>query len=151
MRYSGTGNGHKPSHRPNGQQETSQVSNNKRCAIGLVLSLLAGTTLADELPHNSILQRYGVTPEQLPAGAKLKVEPKQQPAPSRFHIAPEQPWAQVRLGDGQQPETTGNISIDNAARQEYDRCQKVRGELYKRNAQQSISCDGSVPGLGLYR
>lgn len=68
-----------------------KVSHNKRCAIGLVLSLLAGTALADELPHNSILQRYGVTPEQLPAGAKLKVEPKQQPAPSRFHIAPEQP------------------------------------------------------------
>jgi len=104
-----------------------------------------GSAVAEELPHSSILKRYGVTPDQLPAAAPSTADEPEPPA-SLFRIEPEQPWATVRLGDGKKPEMTGNISIDNAEARERERCQRVLGELQKRGGQHYISCDGSVPG-----
>jgi hypothetical protein len=128
------------------QQEKHKVSDNQRYGIGLALVLMAGSAMAEDLPQQSILKRYGVTPDQLPAAAQA-TEKEAQPEPgSRFHIDAERPWASVTLGEGKKPETTGNISIDNAAAREFERCQRVRGELRKRGEQHYISCDNSVPG-----
>ncbi|MFJ7142811.1 MAG: hypothetical protein ACN6P5_27375 [Pseudomonas protegens] len=120
------------------------MSNSKRCASGLVLALWAFMASAEELPHSSILKRYGVTPDQLPAGLPAPPE-KQEPAPSRFNLQPEQPFANLRLGDGKAPESTGNISIDNAEARERQRCQQVRDELSKRGKALGIFCE---PGQG---
>ncbi|AGL85001.1 hypothetical protein PFLCHA0_c32310 [Pseudomonas protegens CHA0] len=120
------------------------VSNSKRYASGVVLALWVAMASAEELPHSSILKRYGVTPDQLPAGQPAP-EVKEEPAPSRFHVQPEQPWAQVRLGDDKRPDTTGNISIDNAEARERERCQQVRNELSRRGKPLGIFCE---PGQG---
>ncbi|MGE7955598.1 hypothetical protein ACQKQA_03195 [Pseudomonas sp. NPDC089530] len=120
------------------------MSDNPRYGIGLALVLAAGSTMAEDLPAQSILQRFGVTPEQLPAAVPGQAaEPEQD---SRFRIDAEQPWVNVTLGEGKQPETTGNISIDNAAAREFERCRQVRRELQRRGEQRYISCDDSVPG-----
>ncbi|WP_047336935.1 hypothetical protein [Pseudomonas protegens] len=120
------------------------MSNSKRYASGMVLALWVAMASAEELPHSSILKRYGVTPDQLPAGQPAP-EVKEAPAPSRFHVQPEQPWAQVRLGDDKRPDTTGNISIDNAEARERERCQQVRNELSRRGKPLGVFCE---PGQG---
>lgn len=122
------------------------MSDNQRYGIGLALVLAAGSVMAEDLPQQSILKRYGVTPDQLPA-ATAPAGKAVEPEPSeRFHVEASQPWANVTLREDKRPETTGNISIDNAAAREFERCQRVRSELQKRGQQQYISCDNSVPG-----
>lgn len=123
------------------------MSDNKRYAIGLALSLVAGGAWAEDVPQHSILNRYGVTPDQLPAAVPGAVIDEAEPAASLFHIEPEQPWITASPSPRQQPEVTGNISIDNATAQEFERCQRARGELQKRGQQSLISCDSSVPGM----
>jgi len=120
------------------------VSNNTRNFIGLALALLSGSAGA-ELPHSSILSRYGMTPDELPKPAAIETQAPVEEK-SLFHIAPEQPWATVRFGDGKKPEVTGNISIDNSVQQEFDRCQKLRAEMIKRG-DRYVVCDTSVPGM----
>lgn len=44
------------------QQEKHKVSDNQRYGIGLALVLIAGSVMAEDLPQQSILKRYGVTP-----------------------------------------------------------------------------------------
>lgn len=112
--------------------------------LGLALLLAMGGAVAEDLPQPSILQRFGVTPDQLPAATPGKVtEPEQD---KRFQLDGERPVVNVTLGEGKQPETTGNISIDNAAAREFERCRQVRSELQRRGEQRYISCDNSVPG-----
>ena len=122
------------------------MSDNQRYGIGLALLLIAGSVMAEDLPQQSILKSYGVTPDQLPVAAPATDKQVEPEPSSRFHIDAERPWASVTLGEGKKPETTGNISIDNAAAREFERCQRVRGELQKRGEQHYISCDNSVPG-----
>lgn len=107
------------------------MSNSKRYASGLVLALWACMASAEELPHSSILKRYGVTVDQLPPGLPAPAT-TEEPAPSLFQLDPEQPLAQFRLKDETRPDTTGNISIDNANARERDRCRQVSQELSKR-------------------
>ncbi|MBK5549150.1 hypothetical protein JFU49_02470 [Pseudomonas sp. TH03] len=120
------------------------MSNSKRYVLGLALAVLSANAAA-ELPHSSILSRYGMTPDELPKPAvietKAPVEEK-----TLFHVQSEQPWATVRFGDGKKPEVTGNISIDNSVQQEYDRCQKLRDQMIKRG-ERYIVCDTSIPGM----
>ncbi|NBF03103.1 hypothetical protein GV819_12455 [Pseudomonas sp. Fl5BN2] len=120
------------------------MSNSKRCASGLMLALWAFMASADELPHSSILKRYGITADQLPQGLPAPAI-TEEPAPSRFQVGPEQPWAQFRLKDGEAPDLTGNISIDNANARERQRCHQVRDELSKRGQLQGFFCE---PGQG---
>lgn len=120
------------------------VSNSKRYTVGLAVAFLSATAAAD-LPQSSILTRYGVTSDQLPKPAVTEpanpVEEK-----SRFQLQPEQPRVTVRLGDGKQPEKTGNISIDRSMQQEQERCQRMQEQLIRRGGQY-ISCDNSIPGF----
>ncbi|MFW9082502.1 hypothetical protein ACOI9X_24980 [Pseudomonas sp. P2757] len=113
--------------------------------IGVLgLALFATNTWAD-LPHSSILSRYGVTTDQLPAPAKTdKVKPVEEK--SRFQIQPEQPFVTIRLGDGKQPQTTGNLSIDRMAQQDLERCKRMQGEVARRGGQY-VTCDDSIPGM----
>ena len=112
----------------------------------LGLALLSANAWAD-LPQSSILSRYGITTEQLPAPAKTEVvEPVEEK--SRFQIQTEQPFVTLRLGDGKQPQTTGNLSIDRMAQQDYERCQRLQGEVARRGGQY-LSCDNTIPGMTL--
>ncbi|KAF0866504.1 hypothetical protein [Pseudomonas sp. LD120] len=120
------------------------MSNGKCYASGLVLALWALVAAAEELPQSSILKRYGVSPEQLPA-AQPAPPIKEQATPSRFKLQAEQPVVNLRLGDGQAPVSTGNISIDNAQARERERCQQMRDALSKRGKAQSLICS---PGQG---
>ncbi|WP_448094407.1 hypothetical protein [Pseudomonas lini] len=122
------------------------MSNSKRFTFGLALALLSATAAA-ELPQSSILTRYGVTSDQLPKPAEIETTKPTTPVEekSRFQIQPEQPWVTVRLGDGKQPEKTGNISIDRSMQQERERCQRMQERLMLKGGQ-SFSCDNSILG-----
>ncbi|MGB5827652.1 MAG: hypothetical protein WBH22_14560 [Pseudomonas mandelii] len=119
------------------------MSNSKKHLIGLALALLSGSAAA-ELPHSSILSRYGMTPDQLPTPAPSEpADP--QVEKSRFQLQPEEPFVTFRSGE-KQPEMTGNISIDHAMQQDYERCQKIHEELRRRGGK-FISCDNSTPWM----
>nr|WP_225922911.1 hypothetical protein [Pseudomonas farris] len=122
------------------------VSNSKRYTFGLALALLSATAAA-ELPQSSILTRYGVTSDQLPKPAEIETTKPAKPVEekSRFQVQPEQPWVTVRLGDGKQPEKTGNISIDRSMQQERERCQRMQERLMLKGGQ-SFSCDNNILG-----
>ena len=123
------------------------VSNSKRYTFGLALAFISATAAA-ELPQSSILTRYGVTSDQLPEPAAIETAKPAKPIEekTRFQIQPEQPWVTVRLGDGKQPEKTGNISIDRSMQQERERCQRMQEQLIRQGGQ-SLSCDSSIPGI----
>nr|WP_243433216.1 hypothetical protein [Pseudomonas sp. 58(2021)] len=110
------------------------------------MALLSANAWAD-LPHSSILSRYGVSSDDLPKPAPTEnTEPVEEK--SRFQLQPEQPFVTIRLGDGKQPETTGNLSIDRMAQQERERCQRLQAELARRG-ERYFSCDNSIPGMTL--
>nr|WP_218583239.1 hypothetical protein [Pseudomonas atagonensis] len=110
------------------------------------MALCAANACAD-LPQSSILSRYGITTDQLPGPVKTETaEPVEEK--SRFQIQPEQPFVTIRLGDGKQPQTTGNLSIDRMAQQDLERCQRLQGEVARRGGQY-MSCDNSIPGMTL--
>ncbi|MCX2546301.1 hypothetical protein [Pseudomonas sp. COW5] len=117
--------------------------------IGIVgLTLLSANVWAD-LPHSSILSRYGVSSEELPKPAPTEnSEPVEEK--SRFHIQPEQPFVTVRIGENNEPEMTGNLSIDRMAQQERQRCQRLQEEMVRRG-ERPLNCDGSLPGMALPR
>ncbi|WP_223484824.1 hypothetical protein [Pseudomonas sp. A-RE-19] len=123
------------------------MSNSKRYTFGLALALLSATAAA-ELPQSSILTRYGVTSDQLPKPAAIETTKPTTPVEekSRFQLQPEQPWMTLRLGDGKQPEKTGNISIDRSMQQELERCRRMQDQLFRRGGQH-IACDNRIPGI----
>nr|WP_178076531.1 MULTISPECIES: hypothetical protein [Pseudomonas] len=120
------------------------MSNSKRIVWGLALAVLSASAAAD-LPHSSILSRYGMTPDELPKPPAIETKPVAEEK-SLFQVQPEQPWATMRIGNGNLPEVTGNISIDNSVRQEYERCHKLRAEMIKRG-DRYVVCDSAMPGM----
>lgn len=119
------------------------MSNSKKHLIGLALALLSGSAAA-ELPHDSILGRYGMTPDQLPTPVSPEaVDPQEEK--SRFQLQPEEPFVTFR-SEEKQPEITGNISIDHAMQQDYERCQKIHEEQRRRGGK-FVSCDNSTPWM----
>ncbi|WP_460090990.1 hypothetical protein [Pseudomonas sp. S2_E02] len=113
--------------------------------VGFVALALCSANACADLPQSSILSRYGVTTDQLPSPPKTaEVEPVEEK--SRFQIQPEQPFVTLRLGDGKQPQTTGNLSIDRMTQQDLDRCRRLQGEVVKRGGTY-MPCDGSLPGM----
>lgn len=110
--------------------------------------LLSANARAD-LPHSSILSRYGIKSEELPKPAGTEdIAPAEEK--SRFHIQPEQPLVTVRIGENNEPEMTGNLSIDRMAQQERQRCQRLQEEMVRRG-ERALNCDGSLPGMALPR
>ncbi|WP_322847136.1 hypothetical protein [Pseudomonas sp. B33.4] len=113
--------------------------------VGFVALALCSANVCADLPQSSILSRYGITIDQLPSPAKTEVvEPVEEK--SRFQIQPEQPFVTLRLGDGKQPQTTGNLSIDRMTQQDLERCRRLQGEVVKRGGTY-MPCDGSLPGM----
>jgi hypothetical protein len=113
--------------------------------IGFVGLALCSANVCADLPQSSILSRYGITTDQLPNPVKT-AEDKPVEEKSRFQLQPEQPFVTIRLGDGKQPPTTGNLSIDRMAQQDLERCQRLQGEVVKRGGTY-MSCDNSIPGM----
>ncbi|CAI8734638.1 Secreted protein [Pseudomonas sp. IT-347P] len=113
--------------------------------VGFVALALCSANAWADLPQSSILNRYGITADQLPSPPKTEaLEPIEEK--SRFQIQPEQPFVTIRLGDGKQPQTTGNLSIDRMAQQDLERCRRLQGEVVKRGGTY-MPCDGSIPGM----
>ncbi|WP_339464213.1 MULTISPECIES: hypothetical protein [unclassified Pseudomonas] len=113
--------------------------------VGFVGLALSSANAWADLPQSSILSRYGITDDQLPGPAKTEVvEPVEEK--SRFQIQPEQPFVTIRLGDGKQPQTTGNLSIDRMVQQELERCQRLQREVARRGGTY-MRCDNSIPGM----
>ncbi|WP_435036530.1 hypothetical protein [Pseudomonas neuropathica] len=113
--------------------------------VGFVALALCSANVCADLPQSSILSRYGITIDQLPSPPKSEVvEPVEEK--SRFQIQPEQPFVTLRLGDGKQPQTTGNLSIDRMAQQDLERCRRLQGEVVKRGGTY-MPCDGSISGM----
>ncbi|KRU84758.1 hypothetical protein [Pseudomonas aeruginosa] len=99
----------------------------------LALWLAMTGTLADELPDGSLLQRYGVAADQLPA---LTAEPQPRKekveAPARFRLAPEQPLVTFGVKEPQDAEPTGNPSIDAMHERDRRLCRRVRQEALEK-------------------
>lgn len=117
--------------------------NSKQASIfGLMWGLASAGALA-ELPDQSILTRYGVTSEQLPAAQAGGPVEAAAPRP-RFEVQAEKPWVSVSLGEAKKPAMTGNISIDHSIEQEYNRCLRLRDQMMQRKGG-LISCEEGSP------
>ncbi|WP_256350415.1 hypothetical protein [Pseudomonas gingeri] len=102
----------------------------KSHGVGVGLTLSACVAMGEPLPESSLLDRYGVTPDQLPAATQ--VEKPDEKSPSLFQLKPEAPVVDIRFGERTAPEEVGNITIDNMARRDYERCLRLQGELLDR-------------------
>ncbi|WP_058543090.1 hypothetical protein [Pseudomonas fluorescens] len=121
------------------------MSSKQSTIVGLICGLVSSSALA-ELPDQSILTRYGITSDQLPAAQAGK--PEEAPTPrSRFEVQPEKPWVSVSLGETKKPDTTGNLSIDRSNQQEHERCLRLQGDSLRRKGAM-ISCQESGPMPG---
>lgn len=119
-------------------------SNRKKLySLGMFLLLAAGNANAQDLPNLSLLTRYGVTEDQLPA-APTDLALNTEPTKSRFEIQPERPLIRVEKNGDLVSETTGNISIDNAAAQGQVQCARAHAELERRGSQSSLACGDGV-------
>lgn len=119
-----------------------------RIFIGLMATMVSASAGA-ELPDASILDRYGISSDQLPvAQARSRVSEADASAP-RFVIRPEKPWVSVSLGEGRKPDMTGNISIDRSTQQEHERCLRLQDQSLQRRGGW-VNCDegGPMPGMG---
>eukprot|EP01034_Spumella_vulgaris_P006506 gene6506-8280_t len=94
---------------------------------------------AQDLPNLSLLTRYGVTEDQLPA-APTDLALSTEPTKSRFEVQPERPLIRLEKNGNLVSETTGNISIDNAAAQSQVQCARAYAELERRGSQRSLPC-----------
>lgn len=100
--------------------------------------------MADELPQGSLLQRYGVTTDQLPA-AKEPLPEEASPAPSLFPIEAEKPLVKFEFRDKSKPASTGNPSIDGINARDQQACERTRSAALERGFNY-ITCDDSLPG-----
>lgn len=106
-------------------------------SLGLFILLVIGHANAQDLPDHSLLKRYGVTEDQLPA-APVDLALNAEPTKSRFEVKPERPLIRVEKNGDLVSETTGNISIDNAAAQGQVQCARAYAELERRGSQRSL-------------
>ena len=106
----------------------------KTHGVGVALTLSACVAVGEPLPESSLLERYGVTPDQLPVATQ--VETSDEKSPSLFQLTPEAPLVDIRLGGPSKLEEVGNITIDNMARRDYERCLRLHAELLARESGQ---------------
>jgi len=100
--------------------------------------LFSGISIADDLPEDSLLQRYGVAGDQLPKPnpsiAKEVVRSK-----SRFSIEEEKPSIQFNFKENR-PKPTGNLSIDSVNLRNLKECLRIR-EAISAYEKKHIDCD----------
>ncbi|WP_248747482.1 MULTISPECIES: hypothetical protein [unclassified Pseudomonas] len=104
----------------------------KTHGVGVGLTLSACFAVGEPLPESSLLGRYGVTPDQLPAATQVEMSDGK--SPSLFQLKPETPVVDIRFGERMAPEEVGNITIDNMARRDYERCLRLHAELLERKS-----------------
>ncbi|WP_248799458.1 hypothetical protein [Pseudomonas sp. MWU13-2105] len=104
----------------------------KTQGVGVGLTLSACVAVGEPLPESSLLGRYGVTPEQLPV--VTQVQTPDEKSPSLFQLRPEVPLVDIHFGERTAPEEVGNITIDNMARRDYERCLRRHDELLLRES-----------------
>ncbi|MDF3202861.1 hypothetical protein P3C29_29650 [Pseudomonas sp. 1912-s] len=84
-------------------------------------------SIADDLPEDSLLQRYRVAGDQLPTPdpsvAKEVVRSK-----SHFKIEEEKPFIQFNFKENR-PKPTGNLSIDSVNLRDLKECLRMREAL----------------------
>ncbi|SFG68372.1 hypothetical protein [Pseudomonas sp. NFACC45] len=114
------------------------MSSKKSPIIGLMGALASAGALA-ELPDQSILTRYGITPEQLPAAERGKPFDAPSYLP-RFEIQTPKSWVSVGVDEAKRPDMTGNISIDRSTQLEYEHCLRMQERSLRRKGGK-ISCD----------
>ncbi|WP_458375671.1 hypothetical protein [Pseudomonas pergaminensis] len=113
---------------------------NKRALYFTLFSgwLFSNITIADDLPEDSLLQRYGVADDQLPkpnpSVAKDVVHSK-----SRFSIEEEKPSIQFNFKENR-PKPTGNLSIDSVNLRNLKECLRIR-EAVSAYEKKHIDCD----------
>lgn len=120
------------------------MANNKQSVIAAVICVSACAGAMAELPEHSILNHYGITPEQLPAA--VAGEPVDPPPKSLFEIPAQGPWGELSQGAAVTP-MTGNITIDRALEQEQARCLRFRDEARRRKSGWD-GCSGHAFGPG---
>lgn len=105
---------------------------NKKNTVAALMCILASTSAMAELADQSILSRYGIASDQLPAGqASESVEASS--GKSHFRVPPVAPWGVVIPSDAMKPPMTGNISIDQSAQQDHERCRRTQNQALRRN------------------
>ncbi|SDB54830.1 hypothetical protein SAMN03159382_04143 [Pseudomonas sp. NFACC23-1] len=110
----------------------------QRVFIGLIGGMISSSTLA-ELPDHSILTRYGVTSDLLPAAEEGNPVDAASYLP-RFKMQTPKSWVSVGVEDTEKPHVSGNISIDRSAQQEHGRCLRFHEQSLRRKGE-GISCD----------
>lgn len=141
-------------------------SQNISCIVALLALFLPGITIAEELPNGSLLQRYGVTDDQLPkppldkleeaAPSKYNFQKDKDPlvklridkgkswpsTPHNFQIGKEDPAIEFRIDESEPrpPIPTGNISIDNINSRNFKECTRAR-EATSKFEKEYIKCN----------
>ncbi|WP_273824838.1 MULTISPECIES: hypothetical protein [Pseudomonas] len=115
----------------------------KAHGMGVGLTLSACVALGEPLPESSLLDRYGMTVDDLPA-ATVTQAPKaavEEPA-SLFQLQPEPPLVDIRLGEQKALESVGNITIDNMLRRDQEHCLRLLGQSLERDpGRTKLKCD----------
>lgn len=107
----------------------------KTHGVGVGLTLSACVAVGEPLPGSSLLERYGVTPDQLPVATQVQTPGvSDEKSPSLFQLKPEAPLVDIRIGERTELEEVGNITIDNMARRDYERCLRLHAELLERKS-----------------
>ncbi|MFL1491873.1 hypothetical protein ACMSI6_26625 [Pseudomonas antarctica] len=98
--------------------------NLKICGVAIMVWGLSAYSAASGLPDESILQRFGVSADQLPKSPE--------PAPaeaavvdSLFRIEAEKPLITFRPSKEIKPAPTGNPSVDRLIARDFERCRKA--------------------------
>ena len=104
----------------------------KKNTIAALIGLLACASAMAELPDRSILSRYGIASDQLPAG-QVDKSVETPSGKSYFKVPPVGSWGAVIPSDAMKPPMTGNISIDQSAQQDHERCRRTQNQALRRN------------------
>jgi hypothetical protein len=120
----------------------------KQSTVAALIGIVLSSSALAELPDPSILTRYGITTDQLPA-ARAGQSVEAAPPRSRFEIQPEKPGVSISLGVAKRPDATGNISIDHSMQQDHERCRRLQGDSLRRKGEM-IDCDAGAlaPSVG---
>lgn len=107
----------------------------KTHGMGVGLTLSACVAMGEPLPESSLLSRYGMTVEDLPAAVvqEPSKEPTEAPA-SLFQLQPEPPLVDIRIGERTEAQSVGNISIDNMIKRDQQHCQRLLEQALERDS-----------------
>ncbi|SEI09278.1 hypothetical protein NLK61_09195 [Pseudomonas fuscovaginae UPB0736] len=115
----------------------------KAHGMGVGLTLSACVAMGEPLPESSLLGRFGMTVDDLPAAAVPEPSRTAVEEPvSRFQLQPELPVVDIRFSERTEPESVGNISIDNMRRRDQEHCLRLLEQSVERDpGRAKLLCD----------